>query len=166
MMKKILFAVMAMLAVGFTSCNNKAKAPADGAETEVTINAEDEAAATINALTEQMEAKDANKFQEVLASVKEKVLDIIGKNPEAAKEYVTKVQEFLKENADKIKEFVGDNEAVNSAVSALTEAPAEAIVSGFTSAVEGISNAGETVKDAASDAVDAAADKAKKGLDI
>ena len=102
-MKKVLFAVMAMVAIGFTSCSNKAKAPADGAESEVTVSADDEAAATINALTEQIDAKDATKFQEVLATVKEKVLEIISKNPEVAKEYVTKVQDFLKENSDKIK---------------------------------------------------------------
>ena len=94
-MKKVLFAVMAMAAIGFTACNNKAQAPADATETEVTVNADDEAAATINALTEQIEAKDASKFQEVLATVKEKVLEIVGKNPEVAKEYVTKVQDFL-----------------------------------------------------------------------
>ena len=168
-MKKVLFAVMAMAAIGFTACNNKAQAPADTTETEVTVNADDEAAATINALTEQIEAKDASKFQEVLATVKEKVLEIVGKNPEVAKEYVTKVQDFLKANADKIKEFVGDNETVNSAINALTAAPADAIVSGFTSAVEGIGNAAsdasEAVKDAASDAADAAKDKAGDAID-
>ena len=180
-MKKVLFAVMAMFAIGFTACTNKAKAPADGSEVEVTVNADDEAAATINALTEQIEAKDASKFQEVLASVKDKVLEIIGKNPEVAKEYVAKVQDFLKTNADKIKEFVGDNEAINSAISALTAAPADAVVSGFTSAVEGIGNAAsdaadaakdaasdaaDVAKDKAGDAIDAAADNAKKGLGL
>ena len=95
-MKKVLFAVMAMATISFTACNNKAQAPADATETEVTVNADDEAAVTINALNEQIEAKDATKFQEVLASVKDKVLEIIGKNPEVAKEYVAKVQDFLK----------------------------------------------------------------------
>ena len=75
-MKKVLFVVMTVIAIGFTSCNNKAKAPADTTETEVTVNADDEAAATISALTEQIEAKDANKFQEVLATVKDKVAEI------------------------------------------------------------------------------------------
>lgn len=165
MMKKVLFTVLAVAAIGFTACSNKAQAPADATEAEVTINADEEATATINALSEQIEAKDASKFQEVLASVKDKVLEIIGQNPEVAKEYVTKVQNFLKENADKIKEFVGDNETINSAISALTAAPADAIVSGFTSAVEGIGNAGEAVKDAASDAASDAADAAKDAAD-
>ena len=126
-----------MMAIGFTSCGNKSQASSEAAGTEVTVNADDEAAATIDALTEQIEAKDANKFQEVLATVQ-----------------------------DKIKEFVGDNETVNSAITALTAAPADAIVSGFKSAVEGISNAGEAaadaVSDAASDAKDAAKDKANE----
>ena len=150
-MKKIMFAVMAMCAIGFTSCGNKAQAPADNAEAveEVTYNAEDEAAASISALTEQIEAQDANKLQEVLAAVQEKIKDIIGSNPEVAKEYVTKVQDFLKENAEKIKAFAGENAAVQTALAALTEAPADAVVSGLMQAVEG-------VKDAAGDAVDAA----------
>ena len=59
-MKKVLFAVMAMMAIGFTSCGNKSQASSEAAGTEVTVNADDEAAATIDALTEQIEAKDAN----------------------------------------------------------------------------------------------------------
>ena len=138
-MKKVLFAVMAMIAIGFTSCGNKTQASTE-AGTEVTVSADDEAAATIDALTEQIEAKDANKFQEVLATVQEK-----------------------------IKEFVGDNETVPSAITALTAAPADAIVSGFQSVVEGVSNAGEAaadaVSDAASDAKDAVTDKANEMKD-
>ena len=116
-MKKVLFAVMAMIAIGFTSCGNKTQSQTEGTDTEVTINAEEEAAATIDALTEQIEAKDASKLQEVIESVKEKVVSFITSDPEAAKEYVQKVQDFLKDNAEKIKAFVGDNEAVNAAIS-------------------------------------------------
>ena len=130
---------MAMFAIGFTSCGNKNQAPAEApaAEEEVVFNAEEEAAATISALTEQIEAKDASKFQEVLATVQEKIKEIIGSNPEIAKEYVTKVQNFLKENADKIKAFAGENAAVQTALTAITAAPAEAVVNGLMQAVEG-----------------------------
>ena len=31
-MKKVLFAVIAMIAIGFASCGNKAQAPANGAQ--------------------------------------------------------------------------------------------------------------------------------------
>ena len=80
-MKKVLFAVMAMIAIGFTSCGNKTQSQTEGTDTEVTINAEEEAAATINALTEQIEAKDASKLQEVIESVKEKVVSFITSDP-------------------------------------------------------------------------------------
>ena len=92
-MKKILFVVMAMVAIGFTACNNKAQQGEATDSTEVAIN---EANATIAALTEQIEAKDASKLQEVLATVKEKIAELIKTNPETAKEYVAKVQGFLK----------------------------------------------------------------------
>ena len=186
-MKKIMFAVMAMCAIGFTSCGNKAQAPADNAEAveEVTYNAEDEAAASISALTEQIEAQDASKFQEVLTAVQEKIKDIIGTNPEVAKEYVVKIQDFLKENAEKIKAFAGENEAVQTALAALTAAPAETVVDGLMQAIggakeavegavddakEAVEDKAEELKDAAKDkaneAVDEAADKAKKALGI
>ena len=174
-----MFAVMAMFAIGFTSCGNKAQAPAEApVEEEVVYNAEEEAAASISALTEQIEAQDANKFQEVLAAVQEKIKEIIGANPEIAKEYVTKIQDFLKENAEKIKAFTGDNQAIQAALGALTVAPAETIVDGLLQAVDGVQQAGEEAidaakdaakdkanelkedaKDAASEAVDAAAEK-------
>ena len=91
-MKKIMFAVMAMCAIGFTACGNKAQAPADNAEAveeAMVYNAEEEAAASINQLTEQIEAQDASKFQEVLTAIQEKIKDIIGSDPAVAKEYVT-----------------------------------------------------------------------------
>ena len=64
-MKKIMFAVMAMCAIGFTACGNKAQAPADVTDSveAMVYNAEEEAAASINQLTEQIEAQDASKFQ-------------------------------------------------------------------------------------------------------
>ena len=65
-MKKILFVVMAMVAIGFTACNNKAQQGEATDSTEVAINVDDEANATIAALTEQIEAKDASKLQEVM----------------------------------------------------------------------------------------------------
>ena len=124
-MKKVLFAVMAMMTIGFASCGNKTQASAEASDSAAVINVEDESAAMINALTEQLEAKDANKFQEALAAIQEKIKALIASNPEAAKNLVDQVQAFLKENAEKIKEFAGDNAAVTAAVASLTEAPAE-----------------------------------------
>ena len=93
-MKKFLFGVMAMVAIGFTACNNKAQQGEATDSTEVTINVDDEANATISALTEQIEAKDATKLQEVLASIKDKIAEFIKTNPDAAKEYVANPEEY------------------------------------------------------------------------
>ena len=102
----------------------------------------------------------------MLSGIQEKIKQILTSDPEAAKAYVAKAQDFLKENAEKIKEFVGDNETINSAISALTEAPADAIVSGLSSAVESIGNAAEGVANAAAekaeDAKNSIADKANE----
>ena len=181
-MKKVLFAVLAMIAIGFAACTNKAQAPA--AETEG-VDVEAAVSEITSALSEQIEAQDAGKFQEVLTAVQEKIKEFVGNNPEVAKEYVAKVQDFLKENAEKIKAFAGENEAVNNIISGLTAVPAEAVVSSLSSAVgaagDAIEGAAEdaadaaaekaeevkdAAKDAASDAVDAAADKAKDALGL
>ena len=48
-MKKIMFAVVAMIAIGFSACGNKTQAPAEAAADSAEVieyNAEDEAAAT------------------------------------------------------------------------------------------------------------------------
>ena len=66
-MKKVLFVVMAVMAIGFASCGNKTQASAEAADSAAVVNVEDEIAGTINALTENLEAQDANKFQEALA---------------------------------------------------------------------------------------------------
>ena len=132
-MKKVLFVVMAVMAIGFTSCGNKTQATAETTDSVAVMNVEDEIAGSISALTEQINAQDANKFQEALAAVQAKVKELVATNPEAAKQFVAQVQAFLKENAEKIKSFAGDNAAVNSAVAALTEAPAESIVNSLAS---------------------------------
>ena len=156
-----------MMTIGFASCGNKTQASAEADDSAAVINVEDEAAATINALTEQLEAKDVTKFQEVLATVQEKIKSLIASNPDAAQTFVAQVQAFLKENAEKIKEFVGDNEAVTAAVASLTETSPESIVKSITELGESAQSkadlAVEDVKDAANQAVEdtkAAADKA------
>jgi len=188
-MKKSLFIVMAACAIGFTACGNKAQqaAPADevAAESVEAFDLESAIGEATAQLSEQIEAKDAGQFQQVIENVQAKIAEILKQNPDAAKEYVQKIQDFLKENAEKIKEFAGDNGAVEAAVNALTAAPAESIVSGLMSTLEGAQDAAsdavdaaqdavedaaeaaqDAAKDAANDAVDAAADKAKKALGI
>ena len=194
-MKKILFAVMAVFAIGFTSCGNKTQAPADEVDSAAIIDslAEEAANLSISALSEQIEAGDASKLQAVLETVKVKVTELIKTNPEIAKEYVAKVQNFLKENADKVKALVGDNAAVAAAVSAITDIEPENVVNGFLQSVgdaaeaakdsvvgavenakdaavdaakEAVGNAVEGAKEKANEAVDAAADKTKEALGL
>ena len=170
-MKKILFAVMAVFAIGFTSCGNKTQAPADEVDSAAIIDslAEEAANLSISALSEQIEAGDASKLQAVLETVKVKVTELIKTNPEIAKEYVAKVQNFLKENADKVKALVGDNAAVAAAVSAITDIEPENVVNGF---LQSVGDAAEAAKDsvvgAVENAKDAAvdADKTKEALGL
>ena len=160
-MKKILLAVMAVCAISFTSCGNKTQQASDEAVDSVAVitAAADEAAeGTISALSEQLEAGDANKLQQVLETVKTKVAELIKQNPEIAKEYVVKVQDFLKENAEKIKSVVGDNAAVAAAVSAITDIEPQNVVNGL---LDQVSDAAADAKDAAVDAVNDKVDEAK-----
>ncbi len=193
-MKKVFFAVMAMVAVGLTSCGNKTQQGEAVDSAAVIEAAADEAATgTLAELTSELEAGDASRLQQTLESIKAKVAELIKNNPEVAKQYVAKVQNFLKENAEKVKALVGDNAAVAAAVSAITEAEPESIVSGLlqqagdavTEAKDSVVSAAqqkvddakdaaqqkaEEAKDAAKqkagEAVDAAADKAKKALGL
>ncbi len=152
----MMFAVMAMVAIGFTACNNKTQQGEATDSTAVAVNvADEEADAAIAMLTSNLEANDASKFQQALEAVKEKIAEFIKTDPEAAKQYVARVQGFLKENADKIKSVIGDNAAIATAVAAITEVEPEAVVNGLK----------EKVGDAATDAKDAAVNAANEKID-
>ena len=161
-MKKILLAVMAVAAISFTSCGNKANVAQEEVVEDTTAGAGSlavqAAEATINALTEQIEAKDAGKLQETIENIKVKVAELIKTNPETAKEYVAQVQEFLKNNANKVKAVVGDNAAVTAAMSAIVNAEPESVVN---SLLESVGQAATDAKDAAVDAANAQVDAAK-----
>jgi hypothetical protein len=159
-MKKILLAVMAVAAIGFTACGNKAQQGEATDSTAVEVNvADEEADAAIAALTSNLETKDASKFQQALDTVKAKIAELIKTNPEAAKQYVARVQTFLKENADKVKAVVGENAAVAAAVSAITDVEPDKVVSGL---LEQVGDAATEAKDAAVDAANQKVDEAKQ----
>ena len=159
-MKKILLAVMAVAAIGFTACGNKAQQGEATDSTAVEVNvADEEADAAIAALTSNLETKDASKFQQALDAVKAKIAELIKTNPEAAKQYVARVQTFLKENADKVKAVVGENAAVAAAVSAITDVEPDKVVSGL---LEQVGDAATEAKDAAVDAANQKVDEAKQ----
>jgi hypothetical protein len=183
-MKKIVLAVMAVAAISFASCGNKTQqANAEAVDSVAIVDSMATAAAQgdIDAISGLLNGGDATKLQEALAAVKEKIATLIKENPEVAKEYVAKVQNFLKENADKVKAIVGDNAAVQSAVSAITDAEPAAIVSGFLSSVgdaataakdsavsaanEKIDEGKQAVEDKANEVKDAAKQKANEAID-
>ena len=162
-MKKILLAVMAVAAIGFTACGNKTQ-QAEAVDSVAIVDSLASAAAQgeIDAISALLNGGDATKLQEALAAVKEKIATLIKENPEVAKEYVAKVQTFLKDNADKVKAVVGDNAAVQTAVSAITETEPADIVNGFLTSV---GDAATEVKDAAVDAANQQVDAAKQAVE-
>ena len=162
-MKKILLAVMAVAAIGFTSCGNKTQ-QAEAVDSVAIVDSLASAAAQadIDAISALLNGGDATKLQEALAAVKEKIATLIKENPEVAKEYVAKVQTFLKDNADKVKAVVGDNAAVQTAVSAITETEPADIVNGFLTSV---GDAATEVKDATVDAANQQVDAAKQAVE-
>ena len=162
-MKKIIFAVLAMVAIGFSACGNKTQ-QAEAIDSAAVLDsiASEVAQEDINAISALFENGDVAKLQEALATVKEKIASLIKENPELAKEYVIKVQDFLKENADKVKALAGDSEAAVAAVAAVTEVDPEAVVKGL---LEQVGDAATEVKDAAVDAVNEKVDEAKQAAE-
>ena len=158
-MKKIIFAVLAMVVIGFSACGNKTQ-QAEAIDTAAVLDsiASEVAQEDINAISALFESGDVAKLQEALATVKEKIASLIKENPELAKEYVIKVQDFLKENADKVKALAGDSEAAVAAVAAVTEVDPEAVVKGL---LEQVGDAATEVKDAAVDAANQQVEDAK-----
>ena len=172
-MKKFVLAVMAVAAIGFTaSCGNKTQQAEVEVDSVAIVDSLASAAAQtdIDAISALLNGGDATKLGEALAAVKEKIAKLIKENPEVAKEYVAKVQDFLSENTDKIQAVVGQNETVQVAVNALTEAEPDDIIKGFLSSVgEAATEAKDVAVDAANQQVDAAKqavqDKANEAKD-
>jgi len=156
-MKKIILAVMAVAAIGFTSCGNKTQ-QGEAVDSVAIVDSMATAIANddIAGIKALLESGDAAKLQECMAALKEKIANLIKENPEVAKEYVAKVQNFLKENADKVKSVVGDNAAVAAAVSAITDVEPENIVNGL------LQSAGDKATEAKDAAVDAANQKVEE----
>ena len=164
-MKKFVLAVMAVAAIGFTaSCGNKTQQAEMEVDSVAIVDSLASAAAQtdIDAINALLNGGDATKLGEALAAVKEKIAKLIKENPEVAKEYVAKVQDFLTENTDKIQAVVGQNETVQVAVNALTEAEPADIINGFLSSV---GEAATEAKDAAVDAANQQVDAAKQAVE-
>jgi hypothetical protein len=165
-MKKILLAVMAVAAIGFTSCGNKTQQAEATDSTEIAINGEEEANAVIENLKAFVAAGDAEKVSAALEQVKEMVGEFVLNDPDAAMTYVTTVQNYLKENAEQVKAVVEKNADAASAVAVFMETEPEVMVSAI---VETVSNKAGATKDAAEEtavnAKDAAVDAAVAAKD-
>ena len=81
-MKKIILAVMAVAAIGFTSCGNKTQ-QAEAVDSVAIVDSLAGAAAQgdIDAISALLNGGDATKLGEALAAVKEKIAKLIKENP-------------------------------------------------------------------------------------
>ena len=149
-MKKFLFVAVAALTLGLASCSESAKS--------------DEATATIENLKAQMEAGNANAMQTALTEAKDKIAELVAKDPEAAKTYVAKVQEFIKENKEQILNVVGDNAIAQSLVSTIVDAPAETVINALTAGQSVIDNA-ENLTDSIDQAINDKINETKEGIE-
>lgn len=166
-MKKILFAMVAVAAICFTSCGNKTQ-QGEAVDSVALIDSLSEEAVqgTLDALTGVISAKDADKLVQVLADCKAKVLEFIKQNPELAKSYLAKVQNFLKENKDKISEFAAQSPSAQQALDALVSVDAESSLQNFISAIEGqAENVSDEAKAAAQEQLDNAKAAAQEQVD-
>ncbi len=188
-MRKTLLAVMAVAAIGFTSCNGSKTGQGPAIDSTSVIETPDlTEQATIDAdnmtksLAEKIAANNPEEVKALIEQAKEKIAEFLAKgDAEAARIYQEKISTFLTENADKIKAVVGEeNEAVNTLINAITSAPASAAAAleGAAGAVDEAANAAkdeaqkkvdeavDAQKKKAADAIDGAADDAKKKLGL
>ena len=159
-MKKILLAVMAVAAIGFTSCGGNKTEQGEAVDSVALIDSLSEEAIqeTLNTLNDVIDAKDANKLKEVLEDSKAKVAELVKQNPELAKAYVAKLQKFLKENKDKVSEFAGKTAGTQDAIDAIISDESE---DGFGGLIGALEDKAETAKENAETAAKKQADDAK-----
>lgn len=163
-MRKIVFAVVAAIAISFASCGNKtqqAVTPDSAANSpQALVELIDDDIAEISELVEK---KDTAQLKTALNDMKGKLVQMIVKNPDAVKQYVANLQQYLKENSENIKAVIGDNEALNATLNALSDADAAEVASKLSTVVSAISAADEP-SDSTKEAISKKLDEAKKLL--
>ena len=167
-MKKILLAVMAVAAIGFTSCGGNKTEQGEAVDSVALIDSLSEEAIqeTLNKLNGVIDAKDANKLKEVLEDSKAKVAELVKQNPELAKAYVAKLQKFLKENQAKVSEFAGKVPGTQDAINAIISDEAGDGLGGLIGALEDKAEATkENAEAAANQAKEATKAAAKKQVE-
>jgi len=166
-MKKLFFVAVAAFALTFASCGNKTAQPVEEVDSVALLTEEATVAADsmVSDLTKFLDAKDVNAFQAALETVKEKIAELAGINPDVAKEYMTKIQNFLNEKKDVVAAVVGSNAAVSEVVKSLVDNPVDKFVD---SVKESLTGAKDAAVDKAAEAVDGAkeaVDGAKEAVD-
>lgn len=154
-MKKLFFALMAVVAMTFASCSTKTEAPGEAEPVAEAPAQADEVAA---ALQSDLNGGDANTFKARITAIIEKIKELVTQNPAQAQEYFTKAQEFLKANADKITALVGDNAEIKALVSTLSEGNAASFINSLMGNVSGavgdaMGNVGDAVGNAVGEAM-------------
>lgn len=164
-MKKILFSVMALSAITFTSCGKQAEGTAvedsivveEVAVDEEQTPATEAAAATIE-IEEALQSGDATKVQTVLTQVQTKIQELVEKgDTEAAKAYAETVGKYITTATEKLQSAGIDATPLQTALSAAT-----GLASDTREAAEGVADAAvETAKTKATEAANAAVETAK-----
>lgn len=157
-MKKLFIMAIAVAAISFTSCGNKAQNAVPAEDTEVSSTA-DAAKGITDLLKEKIAAGDSEAIGEAIQNAVEKLAQLVASGDnEAAKQYQEKIKNFIDENADKIKEVTGGNEAVSKLIDSFVNVPVKV--------EDAIDDAGEALKDSAEEAIentkDAVADKVEE----
>ena len=191
-MKKILLAVMAVAAIGFTSCNNKTNPGTAIDSTDVAAEltdasaiAKSEAESLTATLTEKLAAADPATVQELLEQAKSKIAELVAKgDTEAAQAYKEVIDGFISNNAEQLKAVAAGNEALSTLVTTVTALPTDAAAAADaaktavedaaankvnevkTNAAQTVNDAVETQRTRANDAIDNAAAEAKKKLGL
>lgn len=163
-MKKLFFALMAVVAMTLASCSGRTEAPGAAEATAEAPAQADEVAA---ALESDINSGNADTFKARITAIIEKIKELVTQNPAVAQEYFTKAQEFLKTNADKITSLVGDNAEIKALVSTLADGNAASFVNSLMGnmgdAVQGLQDAvsnalegvdAQGIQDAVSNAID------------
>jgi len=163
-MKKLILMSMAATAMFFMSCGSKNAQQAEAAEETDSTEAVVIEDATAE-LAAQLEAGDANKFQEALTAAQAKAAELLEENPEAAKTYLENVQNYLKENTEKIKAMAGDNVLVSTAVNTFVETPAESIITNLQTQLGNAEDAANAKAQETKDAAQSKVDEAKQAVE-
>lgn len=158
-MKKIVLGVMAVAALTFTACGNKAQQNKEVADSTATAETVDSTTTGNNELVKMLNDKlntgDPAAFQQAIAQAKTQLAEYIKLHPEQAKTFIAQVQSYLKENKQRITELTKSSNQtvvsnVNKAVSQLTTVTPEQVATSLKNAVT------NTATDAVNSAVNAA----------